>query len=365
MNYNNVCRGVNIDVDVDLIVVFMYNINFCLYILLYVFICIIYIVRSTKSSTGQFEEGLSLLSNDSSYTLELMNNNLAPLPVPAMAQKGHGHAADQFKTRLENDFGVSRDHAMMGALSHMVNMPNPNANGHGNGNKLNNTKSNKVKATARSKRTLGKLVAARAKHEALGDLFNQCAINCSKGCFIPQGPYIRSIEELTETSANYIASNNMEQSDFYDTFSSIQNGGEPNSENTVFHGLIRDLVCCPETYLVISDIMSGVQSKKVEGNILSAPPSPGPAGPDNINDDVIQFHNITTDDSGANTKESYAYERSGDVIKQTYSNDGTGGGIIEETPGPLAVDKDIFAYLNVNSERRHTRKEFKKSGGNY
>lgn len=336
---------------------------------------LLFIVRSSKNTAGQFEEGLSLLSNDSSYTLELTNNNLAPLPMSTLQKKSN---AEHFKARLENDFGVSRDHAMMDALSHMVSAPT----GQHIQNRVNYNHTKQVKSTAKSKRTLAKLVAARAKHEALGDFFNQCALNCGKGYFASRAPRARGIEELTEIATNYLSSNNMEQTDFYDTFSSVHNGEgvKGSSEgNTVFHDLICDLVCCPETYLVISDIMSGVKTKNNADNAVSAPPSMDPAtatGESNtrnmsnphVNDDVIQFHNITTDDTGNNTKESYAYNRSDDMTKQAPGTDDTEPNaihriVVDDTPGPLAVDKDIYAYLNVNSERRHARKEFKKSGG--
>ena len=144
-------------------------------------------IRAQKGN-GSLEEGMSLLSNDSSYTLDFGHHPQAIKPQSGGTKEESGN---KWKARLENDYGVTRDHAMVGALSHMIvstdNGDNRSLSTMGHLTQhtrgLPGQTRGPVQKSLKSKRTLGKLVAARAKQEAIGDFIGQCANSCRKGTF--------------------------------------------------------------------------------------------------------------------------------------------------------------------------------------
>ena len=150
-------------------------------------------IRAQKGNVG-LEEGMSLLSNDSSYTLDFgqQMHQLTTLRQQ-QEQSNNKHLKDnstnKWKARLENDYGVTRDHAMVGALSHMIvttdNTDNRSLStmGHLTQQSKGFPVRNTMHKSLKSKKTLGKLVAARAKQEAIADFIGQCANSCKKGSF--------------------------------------------------------------------------------------------------------------------------------------------------------------------------------------
>lgn len=316
-------------------------------------------VRQLKSS-AMMEEGMSLLSNDSSYTLDLDGGASAAVRDSKPNPNPNPNKQQQWKSRLENDFGVSRDQAMLGALSHMVVPADPGDYGSvstlGHGSQQNLGRSSSANAVMRkpnmrsgkSKRTLGKLVAARAKHESLADFIAQNARSCTRGSFynLAKLDQDRPTDELVNACLQHLVDTNYNpnqtDADFNDGYSSIAGSsvGGGYKEGTYFHQLVKELACSHDAYIAISDIMSGMVRNTAMANEPEISNS-RPASPSSATQNEISFVNVESRGPTVNVASSVP--------------------VPFEPTTALPLDRDIAGYLNQGSDRRIARLEAKLS----
>jgi len=194
-------------------------------------------LKDERAKFAKFDSSSSMssASNDSSYSIELMHSSNKPTTrmVNKVGNPSFRSEEAHWKSRLQADVtAVNRDSALVSSLPLLLSsQPRPQSIA---------SPPNPRAEVPKEKSVLGDLVSLRARQEAIRDFVRQCSISCRKP----------SWERVQRWETNEVISSCL------DILSDEQNSREIDRQRLVYQ-----LILLPETYFVLSEILTGKREK--------------------------------------------------------------------------------------------------------
>jgi len=232
---------------------------------------------SFSNSTILDEDGAGASSSPYPYGLDTYSmhsgSNDSAFSVLVGKKAKNALSSQNFRAKVEATYSVNRDQAMLATLPHILPANNNNNNNDNNNSGNNRARGMQLSSSmgnlsrggknrsssplreelAAERLALGKLVALRARQEAIRDFVAQCASSCDKGPFarIPRRP----LQELMQACNEIIADEDQ----------------EAREEERLM--LAFQLAAIPEAYYALSDILAGKrgESSTAEAESLKWP----------------------------------------------------------------------------------------------